>query len=119
MKYRNVVLIDEQIGVVEEFLNKYTLSDLLLTSKAEFPYVIIDFKLLAEYNPDVCDLVINEPLNFLQVVTIAAKNLTSVENVKARIKNLTNTQNIPIRNIRSKHLGQLITIEGFVLSSRP
>ncbi len=78
----------------------------------------IDFWDVDKVNPDLSELLINQPYKALYNAEEALKNIdVASENdirLHFRVKNLPDNQKIIIRNIRANHLGKLTAIEGIV-----
>ena len=77
--------------------------------------VRIDFHELAEHSPEIAELIIIRPEETLQLLELALEELEwAPKKARVRLKSISKTQEIKIRNIRAKHLGNLIAIEGIV-----
>ena len=86
-----------------------------LSSMIKDKIVNIDFKHLSEELPDVADLLIERPEETIQSLEIALEETTwTPKDTKVRFVSLSKSQDIPIREIRSKHLGRMISIEGTI-----
>ena len=77
--------------------------------------VHIDFGDFSEYSPSLAEGLIERPEEMIQNLEIALEELTWAPNdARARFMNIEKGQELFIRNIRSKHLGKMISIEGIV-----
>jgi len=74
----------------------------------------IDFMKLSEFSTNLSNEILSNPEDTLQMVEVAIEEFGLIENVKIRLINLPETQQIKVRNIRSKHLNELIVIEGII-----
>ena len=74
----------------------------------------IDFSELSEFSSLLSDEVILNPEDTLQLIEQAIEESGLVKNVRVRLFNFPKSQEIKIRNIRSKHLDQMIVIEGII-----
>ncbi|MBN2603169.1 MAG: minichromosome maintenance protein MCM [Candidatus Thermoplasmatota archaeon] len=78
----------------------------------------VDFWDMDKANPELSELLINQPYKALYNAEEALKNIdVASENdirLHFRVKNLPDNQKIIIRNIRANHLGKLTAIEGIV-----
>jgi len=76
--------------------------------------VKIDFQDLVEHSPELADNLISKPEDTLQILELALEDSGIVHNPRVRMENLSEADEIGIRNIRAKHLGMMISIEGIV-----
>ncbi len=76
--------------------------------------VYIDFKSLSEYSAILSDEIIKSPEETLRILELAIEELGLAKNVRVRLNNLSESQEVKVRNIRSKHLNELIVIEGII-----
>jgi len=74
----------------------------------------IDFKQLAEFSNTLSDEISVNPEEALRYVELAIEEMGLAKNVRVRLYNLPESQDVKIRNIRSKHLDELIVIEGII-----
>jgi replicative DNA helicase Mcm len=76
--------------------------------------VTVAFDDLSEFSPDLAERLITKPEETLQLLELALEDLGLISDAKVRLTSISKTQEIKIRNIRAKHLGNLISIEGIV-----
>lgn len=76
--------------------------------------VYIDFKTLSEFSAMLSDEIIKNPEEALRILELAIEELGLARNVRVRLNNISESQEVRIRNIRSKHLNELIVIEGII-----
>jgi len=79
----------------------------------------IDFELLDKANPKLSDLLVNQPFHSLYTAGEAIKEIdTSIDeklNLEIRVANLNEMYScVPPNKLRTTHLGNLLSIEGFV-----
>jgi len=74
----------------------------------------IDFKALSEESPVLAEHLILKPEECLQLLELALAESNLIETPRVRMSSISESQSIKIRNIRAKHLGQMIAIEGIV-----
>jgi replicative DNA helicase Mcm len=79
--------------------------------------IFIDFMKLTEFSNTLSDEVLANPEETLRVIEQAIEQSGLVSDVRVRIYNLSKSQNIKVRNIRSKHLNEMIVIEGIIRQS--
>ncbi|MBT4376669.1 minichromosome maintenance protein MCM [archaeon] len=76
--------------------------------------VYIDFMELSEFSTMLSDEVLKSPEESLRLIELAIEEMGLGTNVRARLFNVTKSQQVLIRNIRAKHLNELIIIEGII-----
>ncbi|MEZ0344989.1 MAG: minichromosome maintenance protein MCM [Infirmifilum sp.] len=90
--------------------------------------LVIDFEDILQYDKTLADTLIDTPLTFLENASKAVYEVMSIENPEyaqkvrefhVRIRKLPESHHVKIRDIRAKHLGQLLAIEGIVTKISP
>lgn len=76
--------------------------------------IFLDFKQLTEFSNTLSDEILTNPEETLSIIELAVEESGLVNNVRVRLYNLPETQEIKIRNIRSRHLDEMIVIEGII-----
>jgi len=76
--------------------------------------VKLDFNSIIEFSPTISERVLESPEEMLAQLEIWLGDLGKIENPRIRFSNLPKSVEIKIREIRAKHLDQLISIEGIV-----
>ena len=81
--------------------------------------VFIDFMQMSEFSNTLSDETLLNPEETLRLIELAIEEMglgMSSENmgVRVRLYNLPKSQEVRVRNIRSKHLNELIVIEGII-----
>ncbi len=79
--------------------------------------IYIDFTKLTEISDKLSDEILLNPEETLALIETAIQEFGLIKNVRVRLINTLKSQEIKIRNIRSKHLNQLIVIEGIIRQS--
>lgn len=74
----------------------------------------LDFMKLSEFSNNLSNEILANPEETLGLIELAIEEFGLVENPRVRLTNLPETQQIKVRNIRSKHLDELIVIEGII-----
>ncbi len=72
------------------------------------------FSDLASSSPELAESLIHQPEETIQVLELALEETELIKSARVRFLDLSLTQHIRIRDIRAKHLGQMISIEGLV-----
>lgn len=76
--------------------------------------VFVSFEDLAEYSPQISELLLERPEEVLTHLETALAEMDIVKNPKIRLLDLPKNNFIKIRNIRAKHLNKFIWVEGIV-----
>ena len=113
---KNISVINHNdfLSEAKEFFetNKKTFAEDI---KSEDKVIHLDYTLLLDYSPELVDSLLESPEETLQLLEVAFEELEwTPNNMRVRFTNLPQSSCIPIRKIRSKHLGRLISIEGVI-----
>ncbi len=76
--------------------------------------IYLDFMKLTEFSSVLSDEVLSNPDETLRLVEQAIEQFGLINDVRVRLYNLSKSQEIKVRNIRSKHLDELIIVEGII-----
>ncbi len=76
--------------------------------------IYLDFMKLTEFSNKISDELMANPEETLRLTELAIEESGLVNNVRVRLFNLPESSQIKVRNIRSKHLNELIVIEGII-----
>jgi len=76
--------------------------------------IYIDFMALTEFSNKLSDEILSSPEETLALVELAIEESGLVKDVRIRLFNLPGSSQLKIRNLRSKHLNELIVIEGII-----
>ena len=79
--------------------------------------IYIDFMKLTEFSTILSDEILSNPEEVLRIFELAIEESGLVNDVRVRLLNLPKSQELKVRNIRSKHLDELIVIEGIIRQS--
>ncbi len=107
----------EQIRIFQEFLETNYHAKLLETINKGNNFFLIDFSELSKFNPEIADLMLDQPEEVIRAAEIAVEQFDlpkQVANFRIRVKNLSKLQEILVRNVRSKHIGKFLCIQGVV-----
>lgn len=107
----------ERVQQFKKFYEVYYYPEVLENIRKGATSLTIDFKELTRFNPELADKILEEPEDTLKLASTAIEMFDTLETVptfSVRVKNLPPSQNIPIRNIRTKHINKLIWVEGIV-----
>jgi len=76
--------------------------------------IFLDFMKLTEFSNILSDEILANPDETLRLVELAIEESGLVSDVRVRLFNLPKSQDIKVRNIRSKHLNEMIVLEGII-----
>ncbi|MGB9675387.1 MAG: minichromosome maintenance protein MCM [Candidatus Nanoarchaeia archaeon] len=110
-------LTDETISKFRTFIEKFYYNELLTRIKKGYSSIYIDFAQLAKYAIDLAEQLLTNFQDTLQNIEEAIKQFEIPEAkypIKVRFRNLPKSAFVRIRDIRSKHLGQVILTEGLI-----
>lgn len=108
-KSKNEELMIEAKGFFDFY--KKELGDSLRKGRHAIP---LDFSKLLEYSNKLSEEILMNPEENLRVLELAVEETGLIENVRVRLLNIPKSQEIEIRNIRSRHLNEMIIVEGIV-----
>ena len=77
----------------------------------------LDFIKLTEFSNKLSDEILSDPEESLRLFELAIEELGLIKDSRIRLVNLPKSQEIKVRNIRSKHLNEMIIIEGIIRQS--
>ncbi len=107
----------EQIKKFYEFIEINYLPELMEQVRKGHNFLVIDFAKLAKFDPELADILLDQPEEVLKAAELAVLNFDLPKEVKRfaiRLSNLPEAQKIMIRNIRAEHIGKLLFLEGIV-----
>ncbi len=76
--------------------------------------IFMDFMRLTEFSNKLSDEILANPEETLRLIEIAIEESGLVKNVRVRLNNLPESHSMKIRNIRSRHLNELVVVEGII-----
>ncbi|MFH1365669.1 MAG: LAGLIDADG family homing endonuclease [archaeon] len=76
--------------------------------------IYIDFMKLSEFSRQLSEEILSNPEEILSLMEDAMEESGLVKSIRIRLFNLPKSQEMKVRNIRSKHLNELIVIEGII-----
>ncbi len=101
----------------QEFFERNYEPDLLEAVRKGQNYFYIDFMKLSKFDPELSELLLEEPEEVLKAAEMSLDGFdlpNRPDTITIRVMHLPKSQKVMIRHLRSKHLGQLIMIEGIV-----
>jgi len=76
--------------------------------------IYIDFHALSEHSPALAENLIMKPEETIGLLEIALEDSGLITDARVRLRSIASDQELKIRNIRAKHLGNMIAIDGLV-----
>lgn len=104
---------DELVIEAKNFFNAHR-KEIGASAKAGNKVIHVDFDQLSEHSTTLSDNMILKPEETLQLLELALVDLGLVQDARVRLNTLSKTQDLKIRNIRARHLNNMISIEGIV-----
>lgn len=74
----------------------------------------VSFQDLATHSPPLTEILLQKPEETLQLLEVALEETNLITNARVRLLDLPHDQYIKIRELRAKHIGQLIVVEGII-----
>jgi replicative DNA helicase Mcm len=97
----------------KKFFNSYK-KEIGKSVRAGERVIYVNFEDISSFSPTLTEQLMSSPEEIFQVLELALEESGLVSNPRLRLSNLPKMQFVKVRNIRAKHLNQLITIEGIV-----
>lgn len=81
--------------------------------------VQISFQDISLFSHTLADQILSKPEEMLAILEIALDEIGLASKARVRLTEMPDSQKIPVRELRAKHLNQLIVIEGIVRQATP
>ncbi len=107
---------EELITDAKEFFESYK-SEIGKFAKEGKKTVQISFQDLSAHSHELSELLMQQPEETVRLLELALEESGLIVNGRIRLLDLPPTQTIKVREIRAKHLGQMILIEGLIRQS--
>ena len=104
---------DELLIEAKNFFEAHK-KDLLEAKRKGKNVAYIDFQKLAEFSKTLPDEILKNPEETFRIIEQAIEQSPLVDNIRVRMDNIPKNYEIKIRNIRSRHLNELVVIEGII-----
>jgi len=108
---------NEQIKKFAEFFEQFYKAELLEAARKGKNFLVVDFSKLSVFSPELANELLDKPEETIKAAEYSIEQFDmpgDAKGFKIRVYNLTKDQGIVIRNIRSKHIGKIFSIEGIV-----
>jgi replicative DNA helicase Mcm len=109
--------VEEQVKRFQDFLEKNYKAKLAEKIRKGENALEVDFSTLIKFDPDIAELILEDPEDLIKAFELAVEQFDfgeNVKNFKIRLKSLPESQKMEISEIRSKELNKLLKIEGVV-----
>jgi replicative DNA helicase Mcm len=104
---------EELITEAKEFFETYK-QEIGKFAKEGKKSVFISFHDLASFSHELTERLIYQPEETIVILETALEETGLMNNVHVRVTDMPKSQEVKIREIRAKHIGQLISVEGIV-----
>jgi len=107
---------NEQIRRFHEFLESYYYENIIENLRKDLKFVVVDFAELSKFDIDLTNHLLEDPEEAIKAAELATAqfDVENIHNFRVRFTNLPQSQNIMVRNIRSKHIGKFVCVNGIV-----
>ncbi len=109
--------VDEQIKIFREFIEQNCYPQLLEAVRKGESFLILDFSEIVKFNTEITEEILETPEELLKAAEVAVKEFDlpkKITKFNVRLVNLPASQKVLISEIRSKHLGKFIWLDGIV-----
>lgn len=107
----------EQIEKFQEFFEQMYQRQLHENVSKGISFVVIDFFDLTKYDPRLADQLLEEPEETVRAAELSLEAFDIKKGFRVRIHNLPKSQEVFVRNVRHRHLGKFLAIEGLIRQS--
>jgi len=104
---------EELITDAKEFFESYK-QDIGRFAKEGNKTVQISFQDLSAHSHELSEQLMSQPEETIRLLELALEETGMISNGRLRLLDLPQTQTIKVREIRARHLGQMILIEGLI-----
>ncbi len=107
----------DQINKFKDFFEKYHYAELLENVRQGKQYLHVNFQNVSEFDIELASVLLDQPEEVVKAAELAVKEFdlpSPVDNFRVRLLNLPTSQMLKIRDVRSKHIGKFLMIEGLV-----
>ncbi|MBN1792371.1 minichromosome maintenance protein MCM [Candidatus Woesearchaeota archaeon] len=109
--------MSEQINLFYEFIESDYHKDLVRQASKGEKFLKIDFSLLAKYNPELAEMLLENPEDTIRAAELAIANFDiegDTKSFRVRFFGLPESQRVSIRHIRATHIDKLVEFDGLV-----
>ena len=106
--------VEEQVKRFQDFFDgTKEYKKIIAGDKKKF--IEVDFKLLSRFDPEIADLLLEDPEDTIKAAELAAEQIGDGEgDLQILFKNLPNSTNLPLNEI-SDQLGKFLSFDGYII----
>lgn len=110
---------EEFVNQIIKFLEQSYKKEILRLNLTGQNFIKVDFEKISSFSTELSSHILDNPNDFFESSKMAFKAITSTDDLKytdfrIRLYNLPSSRNVLVRDIRSSHIGRLITVEGTI-----
>lgn len=113
-KAKEIISKNEELLIEAKNFFDFHKKSLGASLRKEQNVIFLDFMSLTEFSNNLADEIISNPEDTLRIIEQAIEQSGLQDDTRVRLTNLPKIQEIRVRNIRSKHLNELVVIEGII-----
>lgn len=109
--------LSDQIQKFKDFFEAVYLDELLERLRTAKLYLVVPFEKLARFSPELASILIENPEDTVKAAQMSLQNIDlqgDIKEFEIRFRDLPKSQHLMIRNIRAKHIGAFLQMEGIV-----
>ena len=106
--------VSEQISIFSDFFNTYLLKEIFAINNSDRESLYVDFSQLAQFNVPLSELLLASYEDVVKAAELALAKFDVTKKIRLHFFNLPQSLIIPIKDIRSKHIGKLVTVRGVI-----
>ena len=105
-----------QVLNFKEFIEQNYMAELMANLAKGRHYLKVNFAYLSAYDPELANHLLDAPEDVIKAGELAVEqfDLEKVKPVRIRFFNVPLKERVPIREIRSTHLGKFVVLDGVV-----
>lgn len=104
---------EDMVSEARNFFNSYK-KEIGRSIRAGEKIIFIDFNDIASFSHILSETLLSSPEEIFQIMEVALEESGLVSSPKVRLTSIPDSQEVRVRNIRAKHLNNLISIQGIV-----
>ncbi len=108
-------MIENPKEIFEDFIREKYIKELTKVLNSGEKAIVIDFALLDQFSAELADSILEQPEDIIPDLEDALNDIELVDRkLKVRFRNLPANAEVNIRDLRSIHLGKLVSITGII-----
>lgn len=107
---------EELINQAKEFFESYK-KEIGKFAKEGKKVVYVSFHDISSFSHELAENLLHQPEDALRMMEVALEETGLINNGRIRLLDLPHTQVVKIREVRTKHIGKIISIEGLIRQS--